>query len=132
MKLRNCKSFLRAETARPHLTQKISEWYFTRKNLGVIRICFVFISRLTLHLVRSVYTELKWSTWNLQGYVRYIFVTLFFKAKTEHFWNQEGFLFYFKNSFRSWDIQISECQNVKFDEIIKFYQVLQHETRNAF
>ena len=41
-------------------------------------------------------------------------------------------LFHFKNSFHSSDVQISECQNVKFHEIIKFYQVLQHETRNAF
>ena len=44
----------------------------------------------------------------IEGYVRYIFASLFCKCKREHLWNtKKCFLSHFEIAFRSWDNQIN-------------------------
>ena len=43
----------------------------------------------------------------IKGCVRFIFASLFYMSKREHFWNKEKyFLFHFESSSRSWDNQL--------------------------
>ena len=63
------------------------------------------------------------SSMNLEGCVRYIFASLFFKSKREHLsdWGK-CFLFHFKSSFRS---QILELYILKFHDVVKCLSIKQ-------
>ena len=62
----------------------------------------------------------------------YIFASLFWMAKGEHFWNKKRcFLFHFKTSFCSWDNQILIFQIFKCHNVIKWLS-MKHETHHHF
>ena len=64
----------------------------------------------------------------IKGCVRYIFASLFFAFKREHFWNKEKCcLSHFESSFRSWDNHILTFQIFKCHDIIKCLS-MKHET----
>ena len=80
------------------------------------------------HLKAIITEHLDNKSVELKGCVHYIFASLFCMSKRKHFWNKEkSFLFHFKSSFCSWDIQILTFQSFKCHDIIKCLNV-KHKT----
>ena len=60
--------------------------------------------------------------YNFKGWIRYIFASLFYISKKEHFSNKRKyFLFLFESSFCSWDNQILTFQIFKCHDVIKCF-----------
>ena len=90
-----------------------------------------------LHLIHGAFeTGMISNQWEIgkilksmfKGCVHYIFASLFYMSKGEHWWNKKKcFLFHFENSFRSWDNQNMTFQIFECHDIIKCLS-MKHKT----
>ena len=70
--------------------------------------------------------DMKLDIYLFKGCVCYIFASLFFKSKQEHWSNLEKyFLFHFRSSFHSQENEILEFYILKFHGIIKCLSIKQ-------